>query len=106
MPRIIFIEPDGTEHVVEGSCGMSLMEAARAQAVPGIEAHCGGSCACATCHVHVDPAWMARVGEAEDMERDMLECVAVPGPTSRLSCQIALSDALDGLVVRLPEEQG
>jgi 2Fe-2S ferredoxin len=106
VPRITFIAPDGAQHVVEAECGSSLMEAARERTVPGIEAHCGGSCACATCHVYVDPAWMERLGAVQDMEQAMLECVAEPDATSRLSCQIEVSDALDGLVVRLPEQQG
>lgn len=106
MPRITFIEHDGVEHVVEAETGISVMKAAVNDMVPGIDADCGGACACATCHVHIDPDWMARAGSPDEMEEAMLEFVSEPGAGSRLSCQILVSDALDGLVLRLPKQQG
>lgn len=106
MPRITFIEHDGIEHVVEAEAGLSVMKAAVNDMIPGIDADCGGACACATCHVHIDSNWMARVGTPDEMEEAMLEFVSEPGAGSRLSCQIRVSEALDGLVVRLPKQQG
>lgn len=105
MPKITYIENDGTEHVVEAESGMTVMEAAVKNSIPGIEAECGGACSCATCHVYVDEAWKAATGEPEETEEDMLDFAFDVRPTSRLSCQIKVSDALDGLVVRLPEKQ-
>lgn len=105
MPRITFIEHDGTAHQVEAANGQSLMRAAVDNGVPGIDADCGGECACATCHVYVEPDWLARTGERSEMERSMLSFAAVTQDNSRLSCQVAVSDALDGLVVRLPDGQ-
>jgi ferredoxin, 2Fe-2S len=109
MPKIIYIEhPEhgGQQHVQEASPGQSVMEVAVKNAVPGIEAICGGSCACATCHVYVDPDWAGRAGQASDMEKSMLELVADIHPTSRLACQITMTCELDGLIVRLPKTQG
>jgi len=105
MPKVTFIEFDGTEHVVEADDGYSVMEAAVRNGVPGIEADCGGACACATCHVYVDPTWVEATGKPVDNEADMLEFAIEPQPTSRLSCQIRVSEALDGLVVRIPASQ-
>lgn len=105
MPKITFIEHDGTAHTVEALPKRSVMAAALRHDVPGIVAECGGSCSCATCHVYVDPAWVARTGEPGEMEREMLESAADLGPTSRLSCQIKYTDALDGLLVRIPATQ-
>lgn len=105
MPTITFITADGREHVVQGEAGSSVMEAAIDHDVPGIDADCGGSCSCATCHVYVEPSWRDRVGEPVDMEADMLEVHDDRREGSRLSCQIELSDDLDGLVVRVPEFQ-
>lgn len=105
MPRVTYIEHDGTEHTIEVMSGFSVMEGARRSDVPGIDADCGGSCACATCHVYVDPAWRDRVGEARSSEEEMLEFAVGRGEGSRLSCQITISDALDGLIVRMPETQ-
>ena len=82
------------------------MEAAIRHLVPGIEAECGGACACATCHVYVDEAWAAKTGEPSPMEEDMLDFAFDVQPNSRLSCQIKVTEALDGLVVRTPEQQG
>lgn len=106
MPKITYIEKNGTEHVVEAETGLSVMEAAVKNMVPGIDADCGGACACATCHVYVDPAWIDKVGKPQTMEESMLDFAYEPKENSRLSCQIQISAALDGLVVRLPEYQG
>ncbi|WP_270374022.1 2Fe-2S iron-sulfur cluster-binding protein [Marinicauda sp. Alg238-R41] len=106
MAKITYIEHDGTEHVVEAETGLTVMEAAIRNMVPGIDADCGGACACATCHVYVDEAWTEKTGERASMEDSMLDFATDVQDNSRLSCQIKISDALDGLVVRLPEEQG
>jgi 2Fe-2S ferredoxin len=106
MPKITFIQKNGTEHVVEAAAGLSVMEAAIKNLVPGIDADCGGACACATCHVYVDPAWAEKVGKPSSMEESMLDFAYEPKENSRLSCQITVSGDLDGLVVRLPEFQG
>ena len=105
MASITYIEHDGTEHVVDVKPGLSVMEGAIRNNVPGIDADCGGACACATCHVYVDEAFRALVGEPEPMEEDMLDFAADPRPTSRLSCQIKMRDDLDGLVVHVPVRQ-
>ena len=106
MPRITYIAPDGAAFVVDAAKGSTVMENAVRNQVPGIEAECGGACACATCHVYVDPQWKAIVGEPQAMEEDMLDFAFDVRPNSRLSCQIKVTDALDGLVVRVPERQG
>ena len=106
MPKITFIEKNGTEHAVEAAAGLSVMEAAVKNLVPGIDADCGGACACATCHVYVDPAWADKVGKPDAMEESMLDFAYEPKEHSRLSCQIKVTPELDGLVVRLPEFQG
>lgn len=106
MARITFIAADGVPYVVEAAKGTTVMENAVRNQVPGIEAECGGACACATCHVYVDPAWKAAVGEPQPMEEDMLDFAFDVRPNSRLSCQIRVTDALDGLIVQVPERQG
>lgn len=106
MPKIKYIEHDGTEHEVDVPSGLSVMEGAIRNMVPGIDADCGGACACATCHVYVDEAWAGKTGERSSMEESMLDFASDVQDNSRLSCQIRITDALDGLVVRLPEEQG
>ncbi|MFJ5367749.1 2Fe-2S iron-sulfur cluster-binding protein [Bosea sp. CER48] len=106
MPNITFIDAHGESRTVEGETGSTVMETAIRNAIPGIEAECGGACACATCHVYVDDAWMPAVGHAEPMEEDMLDFAFDVRPNSRLSCQIRIKDELDGLVVRTPERQG
>lgn len=106
MARITYIEPDGTTHEVEAETGATVMETAIRNMVPGIEAECGGALACATCHVYVDEAWTGKTGGASEMEEDMLDFAFDVRPSSRLSCQIKVSDELDGLVVRVPETQG
>jgi len=106
MARISFIAPDGTRYDVDAENGSTVMENAIRNGVPGIEAECGGACACATCHVYVDDAWSEKAGRPEAMEEDMLDFAYDVRPTSRLSCQIRVSDELDGLVVQVPERQG
>lgn len=106
MPKITFRTIGGTEYAVEAELGSTVMEAAIRNLVPGIDAECGGACACATCHVHVDPAWADIVGPAEPMEEDMLDFAYDVRPTSRLSCQIKVREELDGLIVDVPERQG
>jgi 2Fe-2S ferredoxin len=105
MPKITYISNTGEERTVETSVGMTVMRTAIAQAIPGIDADCGGSCACATCHVYVDPAWFPKLEPAGDGEVDMLDFVIDRQPTSRLSCQIEITGELDGLVVRTPATQ-
>lgn len=105
MAKITYIEFDGTEHEVDVPSGLSVMEGAIDNNIPGIEAECGGMCSCATCHVYVDPAWSKATGTPNGIEKDMLESALDLEDTSRLSCQIKVSDELDGLVVRMPELQ-
>ena len=105
MAKITFIQHNGTEQTVDGLPGMSVMETAVKNQVPGIDADCGGACACATCHVYVDEAWRDKTGTSSAMEESMLDFAENVEPNSRLSCQIKVSDALDGLVVRMPESQ-
>ena len=105
MPKITYIEHDGTEHVVDVKPGLSVMEGAIRNNVPGIDADCGGACACATCHVYVDENFAAETGRPSAMEESMLDFAENVEGNSRLSCQIKVSDDLDGLVVRLPESQ-
>jgi ferredoxin, 2Fe-2S len=107
MPKVTYIEYNGREHTVDLPVGRSVMRGAVDNNIPGIDADCGGECACATCHVYVDPAWLGATGAPVDgsQEASMLSFAALAQPNSRLSCQIAVSEALDGLVVRLPEGQ-
>jgi 2Fe-2S ferredoxin len=105
MPNITYIGPDGTSRTVEAEIGSTVMESAIRQGIPGIEAECGGACACATCHVYVDEAWTAIVGEPSPMEEDMLDFGYDVRSNSRLSCQIKVTAEIDGLVVRVPERQ-
>lgn len=105
MPTVTYIEHDGTEHVVTVRSGITVMEAAIDNSVPGIVAECGGACSCATCHVYVDPAWAGRLVPPDALESDMLDCALDRRETSRLSCQIQLTEELDGLIVRVPEAQ-
>lgn len=106
MAKITYVEWGGTEHVVEVATGMTVMEGARDNGIPGIEADCGGACACSTCHVYVAPEWADRLPPKEAMEEDMLDFAFEPDPArSRLTCQLKVSDALDGLRVHMPEKQ-
>ena len=105
MPKITYIAFDGTETTVEAKEGMSVMQTAVNNGVDGIVAECGGACSCATCHVYVDQEWFDKLPEAQSMEKEMLDFVMSPQPTSRLSCQIKVTAELDGLVVNTPESQ-
>jgi 2Fe-2S ferredoxin len=106
MVKITYIEFNGTEHVVDVEDGLTVMEGARDNDIPGIEADCGGACACSTCHVYIDNDWVDRLPQKEDMESDMLEFAFSPNEkTSRLTCQITVTDDLEGLIVRMPEKQ-
>jgi ferredoxin, 2Fe-2S len=106
MAKITYIEWNGTAHEVEVANGLTVMEGARDNGIPGIEADCGGACACSTCHVYVDPTWVEKLPPKEAMEADMLDFAYEPDATrSRLTCQLKVSDALDGLIVRMPERQ-
>ena len=106
MTKITFIDAAGQARTVDAEDGSTVMETALKNAVPGIEAECGGACACATCHVYVDESWVERLGKAEQMEEDMLDFAFDVRPTSRLSCQIKVRSELDGLTVTTPEKQG
>ncbi|MEA2755824.1 MAG: ferredoxin, 2Fe-2S [Aliidongia sp.] len=105
MPKIIYVEHDGTEHGLEIRVGLSVMEGAVNNSVPGIDADCGGACACATCHVHVDAAWLDKLPPPDGQERSMIDFAPGSSSDSRLACQIKVTAALDGLIVRMPESQ-
>jgi 2Fe-2S ferredoxin len=105
MPKITFVPHHQEEITVEAEVGATVMETALRNAIPGIEAECGGACACATCHVYVDPAWYAKIGGPQPMEEDMLDFAWDVRATSRLSCQIKVTEEMDGLVVAVPERQ-
>jgi len=105
MAKITYIQFDGSEHVQDVKPGLSVMEGAVKNNIPGIDADCGGACACATCHVYVDEAWVARAGEKSAMEESMLDFAENVEANSRLSCQIKVTEELDGLIERLPESQ-
>lgn len=105
MPKIKYITPNGQEYVVEAQSGMTVMEVAVKNLVPGIEAECGGACSCATCHVYVDGSWAERTGIPDAMEEDMLDFAFDVRETSRLSCQVKITDDFDGLIVHVPERQ-
>ena len=106
MPKITYIEHNGTEHVVDVPAGNTVMEGAVKNMVPGIDGDCGGACACSTCHVYVHPDWVGKLPTKEAMEEDMLDFAYEPDvERSRLTCQLKVTDALDGLVVQMPEKQ-
>jgi 2Fe-2S ferredoxin len=105
MPKITFIDSGNNSRTVDAEIGSTVMENAIRNSVPGIEAECGGACACATCHVYVDEAWFAKTGGPSPMEEDMLDFGFDVRANSRLSCQIKVTEELDGLVVRVPERQ-
>jgi len=105
MAKITYIDAGGVARTVDGDIGSTVMETAIKNGVPGIEAECGGACACSTCHVYVDEAWREKTGEPSPMEEDMLDFAFEVKPNSRLSCQIKVTEALDGLVVTTPERQ-
>lgn len=105
MPKITYVDFQGTERVVEASVGDTVMETANSNDVPGIDADCGGACACATCHVYIDPQWFDKVGKPQEIEAEMLEVAEEVKPNSRLSCQIIVTEEMDGLVLQTPESQ-
>jgi 2Fe-2S ferredoxin len=105
MPRVTFIQPDGTSQTIDIPVGHSVMEGAVKHDIMGIAAECGGACACATCHVRVEPEWVNKLAPAQESETAMLDFVTDPDETSRLSCQITVQDAMDGLRVHIPKSQ-
>jgi ferredoxin, 2Fe-2S len=106
MAKITYLEHNGTAHVIEVTNGLTVMEGARDNGVPGIEADCGGACACSTCHVYIAHEWVDRLPAKDPMEADMLDFAWQPDAArSRLTCQIKVTSELDGLVVQLPEKQ-
>jgi 2Fe-2S ferredoxin len=105
VAKIAYVQPNGVEHVHEVTPGLSVMEGAINNNVRGIIAECHGALSCATCHVYVDPSWVEQAGEKSETETSMLEAVCDPQPNSRLSCQIKVTEALDGLVVHIPDKQ-
>ena len=106
MPKITYIEHNGKTHEIEVANGLTVMEGAVQNNISGIDADCGGSCACATCHVYVDEKWFNKLSNKESAEEDMLDMAFEPKSSSRLSCQLTVSDELDGLVVNMPSKQG
>ena len=106
MVKITYIEFNGTEHQVDVEEGLTVMGGARDNDIPGIEADCGGACACSTCHVYIDESWIDKLPNIEEMEKDMLEFAFCPDEnSSRLTCQLTVTEELDGLIVRMPEKQ-
>lgn len=105
MPLVKYVNHDGAINEVEVASGTSVMQGAIENMLDGIIGECGGSCSCATCHCYVDEEWVAKIPAPDEMEKDMLDCVLEPQDNSRLSCQIVVTDELDGLVVKLPEHQ-
>ena len=105
MPKITYIEHNGKNHTIEVANGLSVMEGAVQNNIPGIDADCGGSMACATCHVYVKEDWFNKLPKKEDGEEDMLDMAFEPKKNSRLSCQLMVTDQLEGLVVNLPQKQ-
>ena len=105
MPKITYIEHNGKTHVQEVRNGLSLMEGAVQNNIPGIDADCGGSCACATCHVYVDEKWFSKLPNKENAEEDMLDMAFEPNKFSRLGCQISVTKDMDGMVVKMPLKQ-
>tara|TARA_B100000029_G_scaffold81214_1_gene72286 strand:- start:972 stop:1292 length:321 start_codon:yes stop_codon:yes gene_type:complete len=106
MPKITYIEYNGKSHEIEVANGLSVMEGAVQNNIPGIDADCGGSCACATCHVYIDKKWFDKLQKKESAEEDMLDMAFEPNKFSRLTCQITVTDELNGLVVKMPSKQG
>jgi 2Fe-2S ferredoxin len=105
MPKITYIEHNNKTHTVDVPNELTVMEGAAQNNIPGIDADCGGACACATCHVYVDEKWFDKIKEKDEAEQDMLDMAFEPNKFSRLSCQITVSDELDGLVVKMPSKQ-
>lgn len=105
MVKITYIESNGKEHVLDVKPGQSVMQGAIAHNVRGIIAECGGACSCATCHVYIDPSWVDELAGKSEIEASMLDAVCDLQPNSRLSCQIEVTEQLDGLIVRMPQKQ-
>ncbi len=105
MPKITYIEHNGKSHTVDVSTELTVMEGAVQNNIPGIDADCGGACACATCHVYVDEKWLNKLSKPDNAEIDMLDVAYEPNKFSRLGCQITITDELDGLVVKMPSKQ-
>lgn len=105
MPKITYVDYNGTPRTVDVQSGMSVMEGAVYNSVPGIDANCGGACACATCHVYVDEHWLPKLPQPSDVEASMLEFTCGPQANSRLACQLRVSEELDGLIVKTPASQ-
>ena len=105
MPSITFVDHDGQSIEIFAQTGDSLMDAATFNGVTGVVAECGGACSCATCHVYIDPDWYAKLPQPDDSEKEMLEFAIDPGNNSRLSCQIDITDELEGMVVHTPQSQ-
>jgi ferredoxin, 2Fe-2S len=106
MPKITYIEHNGKSHEIEVVKGLTVMEGAVQNDIPGIDADCGGSCACATCHIYVNEKWFEKLEKKESAEEDMLDMAYEPNKFSRLGCQITVTEELDGLVVKMPSKQG
>ena len=105
MPKITYIEHNGKSHTLDVENGLTVMEGAIQNNIPGIDAECGGACACATCHVYVDEKWFDKIEKKQSAEQDMLDVAFEPNSFSRLACQISVTDELDGLVVKMPSKQ-
>jgi 2Fe-2S ferredoxin len=105
MPRITFVQPDGSRETIEVPAGRTAMEAARDNNIRGIRAECGGECSCSTCHCYVDPSWIGRVPNKNDDEASLIEFAYEPRDVSRLACQLLVTESLDGLVLHVPEKQ-
>ena len=106
MPKIKYIDHEGNSKTIEVENGLSVMEGAIQNNIPGIDADCGGSCACATCHVYVNDEWLKKIPEITEAEKDMLDFAFEPKKNSRLSCQLILEDIHNGIIVNLPRKQG
>ena len=106
MAKITYIEHTNKKHIVEVPNNMSVMEGAIQNNIPGIDADCGGSMACATCHVYIDKKWFDKLKNKDEGEEDMLDMAYQPNKFSRLSCQLIVSNELDGLILRMPSKQG
>ena len=105
MPKINYIEHNGKSHTIEVANGLTIMEGAVQNNIPGIDADCGGSCACATCHIYINEEWFSKLPKSEEAEQDMLDVAYEPKKYSRLGCQITVTDELDGIVVKMPLKQ-
>ena len=105
MPKITYIDSSGNQKTIDVTNGLTVMEGAIQNNVPGIDADCGGACACATCHVYVDEKWFDKLPKKDETEQDMLDMAFQPNKFSRLSCQITVTDEMEGLVVKLPSKQ-